>query len=93
MAQGSLLPQAHAKKEGFDNVLYLDAKEGQYLEEVHSPGPLRPALSTKTLNPAGNPCPPKPYTVNLDSKEGQCQQDVRPPSPISSSLPVQLPPN
>lgn len=31
---GSLLPQALAKKEGFDNVLYLDAAEYKYLEEV-----------------------------------------------------------
>lgn len=31
---GSLLPQVKAKKEGFDNVLYLDASEAKYLEEV-----------------------------------------------------------
>uniref|UniRef100_A0A6U4HXF8 Branched-chain-amino-acid transaminase n=1 Tax=Hemiselmis andersenii TaxID=464988 RepID=A0A6U4HXF8_HEMAN len=30
----TLQPQAKAKAEGFDNVLYLDAKEGKYLEEV-----------------------------------------------------------
>ncbi|EKX44262.1 hypothetical protein GUITHDRAFT_159741 [Guillardia theta CCMP2712] len=30
----SLLPQTIAKKEGFDNVIYLDASEQKYLEEV-----------------------------------------------------------
>jgi len=31
---GSLLPQYNAKKEGYDNVLFLDAAEKKYLEEV-----------------------------------------------------------
>jgi len=30
----SMKPQALAKKEGFDNVIFLDAEEGKYVEEV-----------------------------------------------------------